>query len=93
MSAKETADILAGEFASIDDFKSATLEQLSSIEGIGEIIAQSIYDYFKDENNLKLLDDLKQVGVNPVSKLTPKSDKLAGKIFVLTGTLQKYDKR
>lgn len=85
---KETADILAGEFASIDDFKSATLEQLSSIEGIGDIIAQSIYDYFKDENNLKLLDDLKQVGVNPVSKLTPKSDKLAGKIFVLTGTLQ-----
>lgn len=85
---KETADILAGEFASIEDFKSATLEQLSSIEGIGEIIAQSIYDYFRDENNLKLLDDLKQVGVNPVSKLQPKSDKLAGKTFVLTGTLQ-----
>lgn len=85
---KETADILAGEFASIEDLKSATLEQLSSIEGIGEIIAQSIYDYFRDENNLKLLDDLKQVGVNPVSKLQQKSDKLAGKTFVLTGTLQ-----
>ena len=84
---KETADILAGEFASIEDLKSATLEQLSSIEGIGEIIAQSIYDYFRDENNLKLLDDLKQVGVNPVSKLQQKSDKLEGKTFVLTGTL------
>ena len=85
---KETADILAGEFATIDDLKTASLEQLSSIEGIGEIIAQSIYDYFNDVNNLKLLDDLKELGVNPVSKIQPKSDKLSGKTFVLTGTLQ-----
>lgn len=85
---KETADILAGEFSTVDDIKSATLEQLSKIEGIGEIIAQSIYDFFHNENNIKMIDELKSIGVNPVAKLQPKSDKLSGKIFVLTGTLQ-----
>lgn len=85
---KETADILAGEYATIDDLKNASLESLSNIAGIGEIIAQSIFDYFRDENNLKLLNELKEVGVNPVSKVQPKSDILAGKTFVLTGTLQ-----
>ncbi len=85
---KETADILASEFATLDDIKSASLEQLSEIENIGDIIARSIYDFFKDENNIKMIEDLKILGVNPVSKVKPKSDKLAGKTFVLTGTLQ-----
>ncbi len=85
---KETADILAGEFASLEDLKNADLERLSQIEGIGGIIAQSVYDYFRDENNLKMLEDLKSLGLNPVSKAAPKSDKLAGKTFVLTGTLE-----
>jgi len=85
---KETADILAGEFQTVDDIKSATLERLSNIDGVGEIIAKSIFDYFNNENNLKMLDELKELGVNPVSKVKPKSDKLAGLTFVLTGTLQ-----
>ena len=85
---KETAEILAGEFGSIDAIGKATLEELSTIEGIGDIIAKSIYDYFRDENNLKMLEDLKQLGLNPSSAPKAKSDILAGKTFVLTGTLQ-----
>ena len=85
---KETAEILAGEFGSIDALGKATLEELSMIEGIGDIIAKSIYDYFRDENNLKMLEDLKQLGLNPSSAPKAKSDILAGKTFVLTGTLQ-----
>ena len=85
---KETADILTNEYPSLDELKNATLDQLSQIEGIGDIIAKSIYDYFHDENNLKLLEELKNLGINPISKAKPKSDKLAGKIFVLTGTLE-----
>lgn len=85
---KETAEILAGEFCSIDALGKATLEELSTIEGIGDIIAKSIYDYFRDENNLKMLEDLKQLGLNPSSAPKAKSDILAGKTFVLTGTLQ-----
>ena len=85
---KETADILSGEFATLDDIKNADIERLANIEGIGGIIAQSIYDFFHEERNVKMIEELKELGVNPVSKVKPKSDKLAGKIFVLTGTLQ-----
>ena len=85
---KETADILSGEFATLDDIKNADVERLANIEGIGEIIAQSIYDFFHEERNVKMIEELKELGVNPVSKVKPKSDKLAGKTFVLTGTLQ-----
>lgn len=85
---KETADILAGEYSSLDALCSAEIEQLSKIEGIGDIIAQSIYDYFHNEKNIALIEQLKQLGLNPEQKAKPKSDKLAGKVFVLTGTLQ-----
>ena len=85
---KETADILSGEFATLDDIKNADVERLANIEGIGGIIAQSIYDFFHEERNVKMIEELKELGVNPVSKVKPKSDKLAGKTFVLTGTLQ-----
>lgn len=85
---KETADILSGEFATLDDIKNADVERLANIEGIGGIIAQSIYDFFHEERNVKMIEELKKLGVNPVSKVKPKSDKLAGKTFVLTGTLQ-----
>ena len=85
---KETADILSGEFATLEDIKNADVERLANIEGIGGIIAQSIYDFFREERNVKMIEELKELGVNPVSKVKPKSDKLAGKTFVLTGTLQ-----
>lgn len=85
---KETADILSGEFATLDAIKNADVERLANIEGIGGIIAQSIYDFFHEERNVKMIEELKELGVNPVSKVKPKSDKLAGKTFVLTGTLQ-----
>lgn len=85
---KETADILSGEFATLDDIKNADVERLANIEGIGGIIAQSIYDFFREERNVKMIEELKELGVNPVSKVKPKSDKLTGKTFVLTGTLQ-----
>ena len=85
---KETADILTSEFPTLDELMVASLEQLAQIDGIGEIIAKSVYDYFHSENNLKLLAELKSLGINPSGKAKPKSDKLAGKTFVLTGTLE-----
>ena len=85
---KETADILAGEFPSLDELKNADIEQLAQVDGIGEIIAQSVYEYFHNENNLKILEELKSLGINPSAKAKPKSDKLSGKTFVLTGTLE-----
>ena len=85
---KETAEILAGEFPSLDLLISAPLEELAKIEGIGDIIAKSIFDFFHDEENLKMIEELKEIGINPQAKAKPKSDKLSGKTFVLTGTLQ-----
>ena len=85
---KETADILAGEFSSLDMLADATIEQLEIIDGIGSIMAQSIFDFFHNANNIKLIAELKELGINPTAKVAPKSDKLTGKTFVLTGTLQ-----
>ena len=84
---KETADILSEEFTSIDAFKNATVEQLSLVEGIGEIIAKSVYEYFHDTANLKIIDELISLGINPSQKSAKQSNKLEGKVFVLTGTL------
>ena len=84
---KETADILAGEFPSIDILKNTSLEELSNIEGIGDIIAKSIYNYFHNENNIKLIEELKELGINPQGIAKVKSNKFEGKTFVLTGTL------
>lgn len=85
---KETADVLTNEFTSFDAFENASVEELAKVEGIGEIIAESVYKFFHDENNLKLLQELKDLGINPQNKVAPKSDKLNGKTFVLTGTLE-----
>ena len=85
---KETADILTSEFPTLGDLENASLDLLAQIDGIGEIIAKSVYDFFHNENNLKLLAELKSLGINPSGKAKPKSDKLLGKTFVLTGTLE-----
>ncbi|MBQ8459351.1 NAD-dependent DNA ligase LigA [bacterium] len=85
---KETADILSEEYPSIDDLAMADLDSLANIEGIGVIIAQSIYDYFRNENNTKMLEELKSLGLDPKEKAKAKSNILEGKTFVLTGTLE-----
>lgn len=85
---KETAEILAERFSSLEDIKNADVETLSEIDGVGQKIAESVFEFFHDENNIHMMEELKSLGVNPVSKALPKSDKLAGKTFVLTGTLQ-----
>ncbi len=84
---KETADILANEFQSLEELMNTDLERLSQIDGIGSIIAKSIFDYFRNENSLKMIKELYEAGINPTSKTKAQSNKLEGKIFVLTGTL------
>lgn len=85
---KESADIITQEFATLDDLRNAEKETIAKINGVGGKMAESIYEFFHDESNLKLLDELKELGINPTSKAVAKSDKLGGKTFVLTGTLQ-----
>lgn len=86
---KETAQILASHFKTLENLEKAQIEELAKIEGIGDKIAQSIYNFFRYESTLKLLNKLKELGVEPSSEIfEAKSDILTGKTFVLTGTLQ-----
>ena len=85
---KETAELLAENFTNLDEIMTANIETLSAIDGIGSKMAESVYEFFHNENNLHLIKELKNLGLNPTSKAVKKSDKLTGKTFVLTGTLQ-----
>ena len=85
---KETADLIANEFPTLNDIKNASVEDLIKIDGIGDKAAQSIVDYFSDENNRKILAKLEEYGVNPQGSAVEKvSDIFNGKTFVITGTL------
>lgn len=86
---KETAQIIASHFMTLENIASANEEELAKVEGVGEKIAKNIYDFFHNESSLKFLNELKQNGVEPTSEIfEAKSDVFAGKTFVLTGTLQ-----
>lgn len=86
---KETAQILAQHFKSLDNIINSNTKELAQIDGFGEKIAQSIFEFFHNDYNIKLLDKLKNLGVEPsIDTLEATSDLLAGKTFVLTGTLQ-----
>lgn len=84
----KNAKILAQNFKNIDNIISATYEQLVSIRDIGEIIAKSVFNYFRNEDNLNLINRLKEYGVNMnyLGKVI-EDDNFKEKTFVLTGTL------
>ena len=86
-----TAKILAREFKSFDSLRHATNERLIEIDGIGEVMANEIVSFFKDEHSMRALENLLQyINIkNPENKVI-KNDLLNGKRVVLTGTLSKY---
>ncbi len=79
--------LLVEAFGSIDRVSKAKHEDFSEIPGIGEIIAQSIIDYFKNKKNRQLIKNLKQMGLCFVHKKSKAKQFLAGKTFVFTGEL------
>ena len=85
---KETANVLVDEFTTLENLMNASVEELSRVEGVGEIIAQDIYEFFRKPETLKMIEDLKELGVEPAPPAQNVSDELKGKTFVLTGTLQ-----
>jgi len=79
---------LARTFRSLSKLADASLEQLISIDGIGEIMALSIRQYFQDPSNQALLADFASLGLSPELEINESTGiPWAGKIFVLTGTL------
>ena len=83
----KTAKELAGKFQTLENVINADVNTLCEIEDIGEVIAQNIYDYFRDEDNMKEVNSLLDCGVSILQSSTSKGEILEGKTFVITGTL------
>ena len=82
----QTAIDLANHFESLEAMSRATIDKLREVDGVGEIVAESIVAWFADEDNVTLLEKFADLGVTP--QFSQKSDRLAGQSFVITGTLQ-----
>jgi DNA ligase (NAD+) len=88
----ETADLLAGHFGSIDAIKAASIEDLAAISSIGPKVAESIYAYFHDELNLKVIEKLRAAGVKLEGAAAAREGPLMGSSFVVTGSLSRWSR-
>lgn len=87
----KSAKILAKKYKSIQAIQNASLESIVMTEEMGEITAESVYEFFKQEQTLDLLERLEKAGVNMKEEEQEESDnRFEGKSFVLTGSLEKY---
>ncbi len=86
----QTAIDLTNHFESVEKLSQATIDELREVDGVGEIVAESIVAWFADEDNVKLLEKFADLGVTP--QFTKKSGSLTGQSFVITGTLQSMDR-
>jgi DNA ligase (NAD+) len=87
---ERTAALLADRFGSLDRLEQATVEEINSVGGIGEVLATSVYDFFHEERNRAIIQKLRQAGVATADgreASTGGSAHLTGKTFVLTGRL------
>lgn len=89
---EKNAKILAKKFMNIDNLMNASLEDLTNISDVGPILANSIYNFFKDADNIKLINDLKNIGMNMnyLGAQIKENEELLNKRIVVTGTLKKY---
>lgn len=84
----QTAIDLVKEFGSLAALRGATIDQLRAVEGVGEIVAESLAAWFADEDNLSLLDKFSRLGVAPHHDQKLDGGPLSGQSFVITGALK-----
>jgi DNA ligase (NAD+) len=89
----QSAQILAEHFGSFEALMSADVQTLEAIDQIGPTMAESVYEYFRNVNNRKVLDELLAAGVQPKRPKVKRSEKLAGKTLVVTGTLENFTRQ
>jgi DNA ligase (NAD+) len=87
---ERTAQFLAGHFGSMDSFMKASQQELEQVDEVGPRIAESILEFFHEPKNRDLVQRLRDAGLTFAGKKRERGSKLAGKTFVLTGTLAKY---
>lgn len=86
----KAAKLLATHFKNIDNIISADADSILEIDGYGEIMAQSVVEFFSSASSLELIEKLKAAGVNMQSESKVKDMRFDGMTFVLTGTLPTY---
>jgi len=89
----QSAQILAEHFGSLDVLMKADKQTLADIDQIGPTMAESVYEYFHNEKNRAVIDELTEQGVRPKRPKTKRSDKLAGKTIVVTGSLENFTRQ
>ncbi len=87
-----TAQLLAQHFGSLERLRQASLEELLAVEGVGPQVAGSIREFFASDRHQRLIDDLLQLGVQPLPPAKPVAQPLAGKTFVFTGGLSGFSR-
>ena len=91
---QKAAKLLADKFRTLDNIANASIEDISSIDGFGEIMAESVYQYFQLDESKKLVEEIKSLGINTENLSAPKnideSNPFFNKTFVITGTLPNY---
>ena len=87
---QKAGKILAQRFGSLDNLQAATVEELTQVDDIGAITAQSIVDWFASPQSQHLISRLKEAGVNMQAEQKGEDQRFAGKTFVLTGTLDRF---
>ncbi|HTR64542.1 MAG TPA: NAD-dependent DNA ligase LigA [Terriglobales bacterium] len=89
---ERTAQFLAEHFGSMDDLVKASQEELQEVDEVGPRIAESIVEFFQEAKNRELVRQLRDAGLTLSGKKRERGTKLAGKTFVLTGTLTHYSR-
>jgi DNA ligase (NAD+) len=85
---EHVAGILATTFGSLEKLMVATVDDLTAVDGVGPVVAESIEDFFKQDENRTAVDDIVAGGVRILGETPRKQGGLEGKVFVLTGTLE-----
>ncbi len=85
-----TAEDLARHFPRLDEFFRLSEEELMEVEGIGPEVAASVHQFFGDRKNRESIERLRKAGVKLIEPQAKEKGKLAGKVFVFTGTLKSY---
>ncbi|HZR33008.1 MAG TPA: NAD-dependent DNA ligase LigA [Terriglobales bacterium] len=87
---ERTAEFLAEHFGSLDAIMKASMEELQEVNEVGPRVGQSIYDFFQEAKNRELVERLRSAKLNFTGKKKERGTALAGKTFVLTGTLANH---
>ncbi|WP_283700518.1 NAD-dependent DNA ligase LigA [Clostridium perfringens] len=89
----KTAKDLVKRFESLENLEKATFEELVSVQDVGDIVARSIIEFFKEKRTLKVINELLSLGVNPhYEKKEVLESPFMGKTVVVTGTLENYSR-